>query len=79
MILKFLTFLLVIYLIIKFSRFILRSIYYMVVDEPKQKVNHKERRRPADGNVDIDYVPNGKNSRTANQKDDDYVEYEEVK
>jgi hypothetical protein len=76
MLLKLLTLILVIYLVVKFSRHVMKTLFYMVFNEP-QKVQRERKKRPADGNVDIDYVPNDYNSSKAGSGD--YVDYEEVK
>ncbi len=79
---KFLTFLLIVYLLIKFSRFLIRFVINMVVTPSNERVNHN-RKRPTDGNVDIDFIPNdynkSKTSYHSNHKSGDYVEYEEIK
>jgi hypothetical protein len=74
---KLIAFILIIYFLMKFAKYILKSLFYMVVDKPQEKV-HQERKRPKDGNVDIDYVPNNHNkSKTSHSGD--YVDYEEIK
>jgi hypothetical protein len=67
---------LIIYFLLKFSKFILKSLFYMVVDKPQEKVNQKK--RPKDGNVDVDYVPNDYN-KSKTSRSGDYVDYEEIK
>lgn len=42
--------------------------------------NHQNRRKPNDGNVNIDYVPNGKKKKGKDEfKGGEYVDYEEIK
>ncbi len=54
----------------------------MVVSPSKERVN-QNRKRPTDGNVDIDFIPNdynkSKTSHHTSHKSGDYVEYEEIK
>lgn len=74
---KFIAFILVIYFLIKFGKFILKSIFYLVMDKPQDRVNHRKA-RPKDGNVDIDFIPDDYNKSNGAHKGD-YVDYEEIK
>lgn len=79
---KLLTLILVVYLIIKFSRYVLKAFYYTLTGDQVNNQNPKRRKRPSDGNVDIDYIPDDYNkSRSDHHKGaaGEYVEYEEVK
>lgn len=58
-------------------------IYYVLIlpFRPRQQVRHdqNEAKKKKVGNVNIDYMPDEKKSKSGNIKGGDYIDYEEVK
>jgi hypothetical protein len=58
-------------------------IYYVLIlpFRPRQQVRHdqNEAKKKKVGNVNIDYMPDEKNSKSGHIKGGDYIDYEEVK
>jgi len=83
MLLRLLLIIFIVYLIVKFSAYVLRAFYYNLTGEqPHKRTAGRTRRRPVDGNVDIDYVPEDYNKSKADQQHGskgEYVDYEEIK
>jgi len=80
--LKFvLLFILFIYLVVKVSGFIMKTIYRLMGGQVHQQTrasSRSQQKKPSDGNVNVDYMPkNGKHSK--HYDGGEYVEYEEVK
>lgn len=77
-------FFLVLYLISKIFGFFIRTFFGRVANQQRQHQQTNARqghKKPAGGNVNIDYVP-GDTKPASEEKDfrgGDYVEYEEVK
>ena len=82
--LKFLLILfLVFYIIFRLSGYILKYVVRHVLknaQEEHRSFNGQSRqRRTADGNINVDYVPNDKKGRKKSGKgDEEYIDYEEV-
>jgi hypothetical protein len=64
---------LVAYVLYKFG-----SLFYRAGANSQQQFRNPQRRRPIDGNVNIDIDPNEK-KRKGSSKAGEYVDYEEVK
>jgi len=76
-------FLLVGYLVMKIVGYFVRSIFGQTMEQLRRDAQQQQQRqykKPNDGNVHIDYIPNsGDVKRKDNFRDGDYVDYEEVK
>ncbi|MDN5201629.1 DUF4834 domain-containing protein [Fulvivirgaceae bacterium BMA10] len=61
-------------------RFLGRMLKAFSPQDPRMNRNahSKDRRRPSDGNVDVDYVPPQK-KESEDFKGGDYIDYEEIK
>ncbi|EON77820.1 hypothetical protein ADIS_1739 [Lunatimonas lonarensis] len=62
-------------------KFFLRSKLKQFVDQVNetQRAEASRRTRPKDGNVNVDYVPKGRNSSGGKGQGGEYIDYEEVK
>lgn len=86
-ILKFLLiFFLSMWLISRIAGFLIRTFLGKVVNQARQNqsfqgAQQSTRRKPSDGNVNIDHVPNSQKTGKGTQGYDggDYIDYEEVK
>lgn len=60
-------------------KYFLRSKLKKFVDQVNdaQRAENRQKSRPKDGNVDVDYIPKGKTTGTI--RGGDYIDYEEVK
>lgn len=84
-------FFVVIYIIYRVSRYLARTYFMSYMGKVNQQMNDQAQRqyqqqhqqsqqRRADGNVNIDYIPNQKSSsKTSKSADGDYVDYVEIK
>lgn len=83
MLLRLLLVFLIVYLIIKFSKYVLKAFYYTLTgDQPGERTAGKGRKKPVGGNVDIDYMPDDYNKSRVDRKNGskgEYVDYEEIK
>lgn len=81
MILKIIIFFIAIgWLLSSLVKYFLRSKLKRFVDQVNeaQREQHRQSRRPRNGNVNVDFVP--KDQKTSNtRKGGDYIDYEEVK
>jgi len=73
----------VIYLFVKIGGFIMRTLFSGFVKN-QQNAQHNQNtqyKKPTDGNVNIEYIPDSKKTKPTNKegfKGGDYVDYEEV-
>lgn len=73
------------YVIYKISNFFFKVMYFsaakqQAAQQEQSQSNNGYARRPADGNVNIDYVPKEEKPKNTNKGNiGDYVDYEEVK
>lgn len=73
------------YVIYKISNFFFKVMYFsaakqQAAQQEQNQSNNTYARRPADGNVNIDYIPNEPKPRNSTKNSEgDYVDYEEVK
>lgn len=77
---------LIIFIFVKVGGFIMRMLFSGFVkkyqDTSNQNYRQSQRKKPADGNVNIDYIPSEGNkgkSSNSDYKGGDFVDYEEVK
>ncbi|MFY0600072.1 MAG: DUF4834 domain-containing protein [Cyclobacteriaceae bacterium] len=77
---QLLSILLVSYLIYKIGGFFLRTFFLNAVQQQYQKNTNASRpKKPADGNVSVDYVPKEEKRKGSDFQGGDYVDYEIVK
>jgi len=81
MILKVITFIIVVAFIMRLlSRSLLGRIYKQAQQQQRAAQQQHKRAKPADGNVNVQYAPIEKPTKSSdNFKGGDYVDYEEVK
>lgn len=77
--LKFLIILFIVsYVAYKFGGYLMKVLYAVSGQDPKQRNFNNESKKKTDGNVNIDYVPKDKKGGNG-YKGGEYVDYEEVK
>ncbi len=83
MILKLIIFFIAIgWLLSSLVKYFLRSKLKRFVDQVNeaQRDQHRQSRRPRNGNVNVDYIPKNQKDKTSSSKNGgDYIDYEEVK
>lgn len=71
---------LVSYLVYKVGGFFFKMLVIKTVqNQQKQQDPPRQAKRPSGGNVNIDYMPNGKSDQNTSSKGGEYVDFEEVK
>ncbi len=78
--LKFLAILFIVsYLTYKVGGYLIRALYITLGHDPSQRNFHRKSKASADGNINIDYVPQDKKRSKKDFKGGEYVDYEDVK
>ncbi len=78
--LKFLAILFVVsYVTFKLGGFLMKALYSVTGQDPKQRNFRDGNRKKGNGNVNIDYVPEDGKQGKSGYKGGEYVDYEEVK
>lgn len=68
------------YVLYKVGGFFFRMLFMNLTQQQSQRGNaRQQQKRPADGNVSIDYVPEEKSKKRAGMKGGEYVDFEDVK